>query len=226
MQAQSRKAKNNHLKYFIESGKLQFYKRLSHRRPLRPLRPLHDLYDENKNHCSTRRAALAAGVRLQVGHRCRPAAPRRYGDVGGQYGRRGQKQTRSPRHHGRAGCSGDIETVVKKLPRRIHSRFGQEVRRTRRSAPIDGTDTNIRTSADIKFRKHEKQAENEYPDRRRTAGRHGGGQHQRLRDERHPAFAPRHSPCRSPCPCIAAPGHGAARLGNDTYLVGVALLHC
>ena len=49
---------------------------------------------------------------------------------------------------------------------------------------MTGTDTNIRTSADIKFRKHEKQAENEYPDRRRTAGRHGGGQHQRLRDER------------------------------------------
>ena len=61
-------------------------------------------------------------------------------------------------------------------------------------ADVTGTDTNIRTSADIKFRKHEKQAENEYPDRRRTAGRHGGGQHQRLRDERHPAFLPRHSP--------------------------------
>lgn len=34
------------------------------------------------------------------------------------------------------GCSGDIETVSQKLPRRIHSRFGQEVRRTRRSAPM------------------------------------------------------------------------------------------
>ena len=28
------------------------------------------------------------------------------------------------------------------------------------------------------------------------------------------------SRCWSPCPCIAAPGHGAARLGNDTYLGG------